>query len=122
MSGGQPDLEPGQFNAVRKTVTRVFEARGGSQAIGLTALQIDKTLDSASVEGILRDGRMLDLSDGTAVAEGDIVAISGAVTATRSAGDLIGPEVPAPDGFQLVEEDRVLVLTNRKWNGRSLRA
>ena len=50
MSGGKAELEPGQFNAIRKVVTRVYSVTGNSKAAGKTAIEIDNHLSDAAVE------------------------------------------------------------------------
>ena len=42
LSGGHPELDPGQFNAARQIATRIYEIATDSKAAGKTALAIDK--------------------------------------------------------------------------------
>lgn len=121
MSGGRPSLEPGQFNAARRIATRVYHVRDDAPAVGKRVLDIDRDLSDAAVEAILRDGGMLGLGDDVEIAAGDLVAITGLIAAERGGPDYFGPEVQPPAAFELVEEAREMVLTNRKVAGRTLK-
>ena len=120
MAGGKAELEPGQFAAIRGIATRVYAIEAGSNAIGKTAIEIDRLLIDASVEVVLRGGKTLELTDSTAMLAGDVLAVTGTTVAMQTAVTLIGREIAAPDGFELVEESRELILTNRALSGRNL--
>ncbi len=120
MSGGKAELEPGQFNAVRSVVTRVFEVAADRQAAGKTALAVDKDHPDLVIETVTRDGATLDAADDTVIQAGDVVAVTGTVAEVEKAAAYIGPEIVAPGDFQLVEENRDIILTNRHLIGRHL--
>ena len=122
LSGGHAELDPGQFNAVRSVMTRFYLVAPQGKAAGKTALEIDTALSDsdAAVEGILRDGKMLALTDATSIEPGDVVAVTGTVAAMLAAGALFGQESAAPDTFRLVEETREIILTNRALNDRKV--
>lgn len=120
MSGGHPELDPGQFNAIKSIDTRTYEIASNAKATGKTALAIDKELSDASVEAIFRDGKTLDLTDATIVRSGDRVAITGTIDAMENASAFFGPEVSAPNGLLLVQENREIILTNRSLTNRDV--
>ncbi|MDB5947888.1 MAG: transporter, partial [Ramlibacter sp.] len=120
LSGGRRELDPGQFNAVRAVVTRFHLIAPDGGAVGKTALVLDGLLSDASVEAVLRGGKRLELADATVVEGGDLIAVSGTVAAMQTATELFGAEALAPAGFQLVEESRELILTNRALGGRDI--
>ncbi|WP_321894927.1 aspartate-alanine antiporter [Paraburkholderia heleia] len=120
MSGGRTELEPGQFNAIRDIVTRIYEVTAHSKAIGKTALTLDKELDDAAVEAVFRDSGALELSDTTVIQAGDRVAVTGMIDVLGAAGNAIGHEVTPPRDLSLVEENREIILTNRSLNGREV--
>ena len=120
MSGGHPELDPGQFNAVRSIDTRIYEIASSSKAAGKTALAIDKELSDANVEAIFRDDKALDITDATIVRSGDRVAITGTIDVMENASDFFGREVPAPNGLLLVQENREIILTNRSLSNREV--
>ena len=85
LSGGHPELDPGQFNAARQIATRIYEIAADSKAAGKTALTIDQELSDASVEAIYREGKTVELTDATVVQTGDRVAITGMISILESA-------------------------------------
>ena len=120
MSGGRAELDPGQFNAIRSVVTRLYLIAPQGKAVGKTALQIDDALADGAIEAVLRDGKTLDLTDSTVIQAGDKVAVTGKIAAMEAASAYFGQEVAAPDEFQLVEENREIILTNRALSGREV--
>ncbi|MDA4846394.1 aspartate-alanine antiporter [Hoeflea poritis] len=120
MSGGKAQLEPGQFNAIRKVNTRLYEVATGSKAAGKTALAIDQDLSDAAVESVLRNGEELSVTDGTVVQAGDKIAVTGMVAVMKDVSGYFGPEADAPDQFQLVEEQREIIVTKPQFIGKTI--
>jgi len=120
LSGGRPELEPGQFNAVRNVATRFYRISDDSRAVGKDALDVDGDLSDAAVESVIRDGAAIALTDDTKIQAGDVVAMTGEIAVMESAADYFGPEVTAPPGFELVEESREIILTNKDMIGKEL--
>ncbi|MEO7549206.1 MAG: aspartate-alanine antiporter, partial [Ramlibacter sp.] len=120
LSGGHAELDPGEFNAVQPVVTRFHLIAPYGEAAGKTALAIDQSLSDASVEAVIREGTTLDLSDATVLQAGDVIVLSGTITAMKSASQLFGAEIAAPAGVQVVEENRELILTNKALSGRNI--
>ena len=121
LSGGHPELDPGQFNAARQIATRIYEIAPDSKAAGKTALAIDQEFSDASVEAIYREGKAVDLTDTTVIQIGDRVAITGMVSVMESASGLFGREVTPPNGLLLVQENREIILTNPALSDREIR-
>jgi putative transport protein len=121
LSGGHPELDPGQFNAAQPIATRIYEIAGDSKAAGKTALAIDQQLSDASVEALYREGKTVDLTDTTVIQIGDRVAITGMVSVMESAFGLFGREVTPPNGLLLVQENREIILTNPTLSDREIR-
>jgi len=120
MSGGRTELDPGQFNALQDTATRVYHIADASKAIGLTAIAIDKTFSDASVEAIVRAGKPYEFDDTTLVRAGDDVTVTGTIAALETAVAYFGPEVASPHGLAVVQENREIILTNRALSGREV--
>lgn len=120
MSGGKAELEPGQFNAIRPVVTRVYQVAENSQAVSKKVIDIDRDLTDAAVETVLRDGAALATGDDTLVKAGDSVAVTGKVGLMVNASTYFGPETAAPDFLQLVEEQREVILTKKGLVGRTI--
>jgi putative transport protein len=121
LSGGHPELDPGQFNAAQPIATRIYEIAADSKAAGKTALAIDQQLSDASVEALYREGKTVDLTDTTVIQIGDRVAITGMVSVMESASGLFGREVTPPNGLLLVQENREIILTNPALSDREIR-
>ncbi|MEO8838118.1 MAG: aspartate-alanine antiporter, partial [Herbaspirillum sp.] len=122
LSGGHPELEPGQFNATQRVMTRFYSVSSECKAIGKTALEVDTSLVDASIEGIRRDQKEVELSDKALVQTGDIVGLTGTQAGIANAGSLFGTEVAAPADFRLIEESREIILTNRALSGKEIGA
>jgi aspartate-alanine antiporter len=120
MSGGHSELDPGQFNALSKIATRVYEITPGSKAVGKTALAIDRAFSDGAVEADLRGGELLDIGDATVLEAGDRVAVTGRVGVLAAHASSLGREIEPPNDLSLVEENREMVLTNRALNGREV--
>jgi uncharacterized transporter YbjL len=120
MSGGHAELEPGQFNALRKVNTRVYQVEAGCKAAGQTALALDRALSDAAIEAVLRHGQTLELSDTVLIQAGDTVAVTGVVDVMSQASTFFGPEISAPQDLVLVQENRQVILTNRALSNREI--
>ncbi|MGI9521166.1 MAG: aspartate-alanine antiporter [Hyphomicrobiaceae bacterium] len=112
MSGGEAELEAGQFNAARRVQTRFYAVSGDSRFVDMTTIQIDKELGDAAVEAVVRDGEGLGLTDKTVLQAGDLIGITGAVRVLEERENVLGRDVPPPLGFQLIEENRAVILSN----------
>jgi putative transport protein len=121
LSGGHPELDPGQFNAAQPIATRIYEIATDSKAAGKTALAIDQQLSDVSVEAVYREGKAIDLTDATIIGVGDRVAITGMISVMENACGLFGREVTPPNGLLLVQENREIILTNPALNDREIR-
>lgn len=120
MSGGRAELEPGQFNAIRPVVTRVYQVADDSKAVSKKVIDIDRELTDAAVEAVMRDDAALALSDDTQVKPGDRVAVTGKVGLMVDAATYFGPETAAPGSLQLVEEQREVILTKKDLSGKTI--
>ncbi len=120
MSGGKAELEPGQFNAIRSVVTRVYQVTDTSKAVSKKVIDIDRNLTDAAVETVIRDGAALETGDDTLVQAGDSVAVTGKVGLMVDASAYFGPETAAPNSMQLVEEEREVILTRADFVNRTI--
>lgn len=120
LSGGKAELEPGQFNAVNGIITRIYQVTDNRTAIGRTAIDIDRQFPDASVEGVFRAGKMVEMSDTTTIELGDAVAMTGRLDSFSLSDKVFGHEIASPVGFSLVEESREVILTNRALSNREI--
>nr|WP_276509250.1 aspartate-alanine antiporter [Pseudoclavibacter chungangensis] len=120
LSGGHPELEAGQFNGVRRIVTRSFRVTDTSPIVGKRSGAIDSDLADVSIEAIVRDGNQHEADDDTVVRSGDLLIVTGDVDALRRVGTRLGTEAETPDGTVEVEETRDIVLTDRRYVGSTI--
>jgi putative transport protein len=120
MSGGAPELDPGEFDALPTIATRTFLVASDSKAVGLTTLAVDRTLSDGSVGAVFRAGKPYEFDDVTRVESGDSLAITGTIDALNDATHYFGREIAPPGGFSLIEERREIILTNRVLTGRRI--
>ncbi len=121
LSGGKTELEPGQFNAIRTVVTRVYQVGDDSKATSKKVIDIDRELTDAAVETVIRDGAAIATDTDTVVKSGDSVAVTGKVAVMKDAGAYFGPESEAPERFELVEERREIILTQGRFLNKTIR-
>ncbi len=121
LSGGKTELEPGQFNAIRTVVTRVYSVSDDSEAASKKIIDIDRDLTDAAVETVIRDGAAIATDTDIVVQPGDSVAVTGKVGVMKDAGDYFGPESIAPEKFELVEERREIILTQSRFLNKTIR-
>ncbi|MEM8619587.1 MAG: aspartate-alanine antiporter [Actinomycetota bacterium] len=112
MSGGAPELEPGEVEAVELVQTRFYRLDGDAGGVGSTVRDVDNALGQAAIELLLREGNRIEPDLDIELERGDVVALTGFVGALETAGSTVGNEVPAPFGVHLVEEQRDVVVTN----------
>lgn len=122
MSGGHPSLEPGQFNAIREVMTRVYEVGPESEYVGKSIRDVDHALADAAVEAVLRNGQSFAPSDDEMLKSGDRIVVTGRVEVLAGMTKTFGHEIAAPVGTELVEEHREMILTNRKADGKTLQS
>ena len=121
MGGGNAALEPGQFDAVRRVSTRFFTIDANCKALGKKVIDVDKDLDSAAVEAVIQNGDKIEFTNDSVLKVGDIVAITGRIPALENANCYFGTETEAPEGLQLIEEHRDLIVTNTGIAGKTLK-
>ncbi|MGR5065161.1 aspartate-alanine antiporter [Photobacterium sp. DNB22_13_2] len=120
VSGGQPELGPGEFNALTDLVTRAYLVDTKSSLQGKTVAQANKKLIDIAIEVIERDGKSLDIDNFLPIQNGDVVIVTGRRDQVREFALEIGREVPVPKGVELIEENRQLIATDSKLIGKTL--
>lgn len=120
MSGGGPELEPGQLEGVRHIDTRTYAPQAQDKALGQSVAALDAALSDAAVEGLVRNGETISATPDLVVQPGDLLIVTGRVEALEEHADLLGREVPPPPGAHLVLEQREIILTDKALVGKSL--
>lgn len=112
MSGGAPDLEPGELDAIERVQTRFYAIDGAAGLAGSTVADLDGRLSTAAVEVVVREGATLDPAPDLAVASGDVVGVTGYVGTLERDAAWLGDEVNPPRGVHVTEERRDIVITS----------
>ncbi|MEM9633099.1 MAG: aspartate-alanine antiporter [Pseudomonadota bacterium] len=120
MSGGTTALEAGQFNAAQRIDTRFFEINADSEWVGQAVPKLNEAFDNLTVEAVLRSGQEVDRNGNGTLKAGDVVALTGLVSALETQPKSWGAETQAPSGYRLVLENRDIVLTNPDYAGNKL--
>ncbi len=120
MSGGKVILEPGQFDVVKRVDTRFYVVEAGCKAAGMTPWQVAESVTGLAIGAVIRNGETLDMKSSIILKEGDTVAVTGLVKVFEEVPNWLVREVASPKGFQLVEEHRDIILTNKHYHGATL--
>ncbi|GGA81344.1 putative transporter [Neiella marina] len=117
---GKTELAPGEFNAITPLDSRAYQVNQDSQLIGRSLAEVNQQLVDANIAMVQRDQSLMDSDTDVEVQQGDILVINGRRQAVKRYGDSLGHEVSVPADVTLVEENRQLIVTNRKLVGKSL--
>lgn len=120
MGGGKRELEPGEFDAIKPVVTRVYSVTTGSPALGHSVLVNNETLKDAYIEAIIRSGKKISVDQDTLLECDDLVAVTGKISTMDNMAPYFGSEVAAPADFELVEEHREIILSNSSLAGKTI--
>ncbi len=107
LAGGHAELEPGQFDAANDLATRFFTApEGGSKVSDFNSSHAD-----TAVVCVVRGNKSIDFTADTAIEQGDIIGVLGLVEALENVAQNFSREITPPDGIQIVEEHRQLIMS-----------
>lgn len=120
MSGGREEIAPGEFEALRPVVTRVYDVSADSGAAGKTVRANNEALENANIEAIFRLKERMEAKGDTVLQAGDMVAVTGKIDGMVAAAQHFGREVSPPWAFDLVEEARDFILTNPAVAGKTI--
>ncbi|MCR9212241.1 MAG: aspartate-alanine antiporter [Proteobacteria bacterium] len=120
LGGGKAELEPGQFHALRTLDTRIYKVTDSAKAAGETVLEIFEQDDDAAVETVMRNGATLPITSDLTLLAGDIVAVTAPIGTYVDHEDYFGVEATRPDGMELIEETRDVIISNKEIAGKSL--
>jgi len=118
---GEVELEPGQFNALRPTDTRIYYIDNQSPLVGQTAKHLFASDANAAVEAIIRDGQLMDLDPKLKIQQNDVIAITARPEDFVRFQNEFGNEIAKPTHLQLIEEVRQIILTNKKFDNRTIK-
>ena len=121
LSGGTEEDEPGVSASFAQFVTRAYRACG-SRAVGRRVAEIERECEGKlSIERIRHGTAVIDADLETKIADGDVIAVLGRRESVVSAGHSMGEEIADMELLQFPLQTIDLVVTNKRWVGRTLR-
>jgi putative transport protein len=123
MGGGTKQLEQGEFFPLNRVSSRAFTLSPDSEFVGRSAHDLESAFDSdLAVEEVFRDNESIAPTADMQIRAGDIVVLSGLVSAMARLGNSLGAELGEfDDTLSFAEERRTVVITNRAINGLTLK-
>ncbi len=116
--GGQEQLPPGQFEALRKFDMRIYEI--GAASAGRSVRDLEAELDGVVIESIVRGSELIRSAPEFVLRSGDRVATAGRREIVQKAAEKLGRETTDASGFRMIAATRDVVLTNRKVAGQTI--
>jgi aspartate-alanine antiporter len=117
----EESLEPGQEQALRQIVVRVYTVTN-PEAAGESLADLDARYDpDVHVQQVARGGRPRKLDPELKIKRGDRVTLVGRRDAMVVAGDFLGQETGHIAGLEFIGESRDVVLTRKQLVGKTLK-
>lgn len=122
LGGGVQELGEGEYQPLTRVGSRVFKVAQNAKVVGHGRNFIEDLFESSvRVEAVFRDQDKLPMDDALNFQPGDLLMLSGLNTSLQNCAGPIGEEYEDENGlFELVEESRVIFVTNKKLNGLTL--
>ena len=122
LSGGRGEQEAGISTDFAQFAARAFRVSGSGGNGRRTVAELERGGGGLfSVERVRHGAAVVDAEPETTVSEGDVVAVVGRREAVVQAGASIGDEVPDMELLQFPLQTTDVVVTNKRWAGRTLR-
>ena len=120
--GGSKEMVEGEFDPIKRVDTRVFKISKTSKYLSKTIQNFETDLKSnLTVELVISDGKKLESKADLQIKEGDILFVTGLITAFSKAGNMLGEEISEfGANIDFTEEERHIILSNKKLHGKTL--
>ncbi|MGJ8685780.1 MAG: aspartate-alanine antiporter [Nonlabens sp.] len=120
--GGSKEMVEGEFDPIKRVDTRVFKISKTSKYLSKTIQNFETDLNSKlTVELVISDGKNLESKVDLQIKEGDILFVTGLITAFSKAGNILGEEISEfGANIDFTEEERHIILSNKKLHGKTL--
>ena len=120
--GGSKEMVEGEFDPIKRVDTRVFKISKTSKYLSKTIQNFETDLKSnLTVELVISDGKNLESKADLQIKEGDILFVTGLITAFSKAGNMLGEEISEfGANIDFTEEERHIILSNKKLHGKTL--
>ena len=120
--GGSKEMVEGEFDPIKRVDTRVFKISKTSKYLSKTIQNFETDLNSKlTVELVISDGKKIESKADLQIKEGDILFVTGLITAFSKAGNMLGEEISEfGANIDFTEEERHIILSNKKLHGKTL--
>jgi len=119
VGGGDSQLPPGQFEAFRRVIPRVYDV--SSSAAGRTVREMEEQMDGVVIERVMRGPTSVSVQQALTLEVGDRVVIAGRRDAViQQVTRVLGPESTDSSGVDFIAEVQDVVVTNRKLAGQTI--
>nr|WP_321226284.1 aspartate-alanine antiporter [uncultured Psychroserpens sp.] len=120
--GGSKEMVEGEFDPIKRVDTRVFKILKTSKYLNKTIQDFETDLNSnLTVELVISYGKNLESKPDLQIKEGDILFVTGLITAFSKAGNILGEEISEfGANIDFTEEERHIILSNKKLHGKTL--
>lgn len=120
--GGAGELGEGEFKPLSRVNTRAFNISKDSKFNKKTIRELEDEYDAdLTIEKIIRADKDIEIVSTFQLAEGDIVFVSGLISAFAKAGNNIGIEISEFGArMDFTEEVRRIIVTNKKIHGLTI--
>lgn len=120
--GGAGELGEGEFTPLSRVTTRAFKLSKSATLLNKTVKELEEEFgQDLTVEHVIKDKNGIEPEADMILKEGDILFISGLVSAFSKVGNSLGNEISEfGENIDFTEEVRRIILTNKKINGLTL--
>lgn len=121
--GGSGELGEGEFEPLTRISTRAFKLSKNSKFTNKTIKELEDEFGlELTVEQIIKDEKGIEPEATMILKEGNIIFVSGLVTAFSMADNKLGTEISEfGKNMNFTEEVRSIILNNKKLNGLTLK-
>jgi uncharacterized transporter YbjL len=120
--GGAGELGEGEFTPLTRVNTRAFKLSKSSKFLNKTVKELEEEFGTdLTVEQVIKDKKGIEPEAAMILKEGDILFITGVVSAFSKVGNSLGNEISEfGENIDFTEEVRRIILTNKKHHGLTL--
>ncbi|WP_055445958.1 aspartate-alanine antiporter [Lacinutrix mariniflava] len=120
--GGSKEMVEGEFDPIKRVDTRVFKTSKTSKYLSKTVQDFEADFNSnLTVELVISDGKNIEPTVDFQIKEGDILFVTGLITAFSNASNTLGEEISEIGAnIDFTEEQRHVIISNKKLQGKTL--
>jgi len=120
--GGNKEMVEGEFDPIKRVDTRVFKTSKTSKYLSKTIQDFEAEFNfNLTVELVISDGKNIEPTADFQIKEGDILFVTGLITAFSNASNTLGEEISEfGANIDFTEEQRHVIISNKKLQGKTL--